>query len=169
MIKNIIIICILLFLIYKVFYESNNKRKHHNNKIKENNLEEYTVFKYHNSPSEKEYKLPINIPSEKEINKRKNQLLPCQQDKIYEFNKYLNQPSDKYDDNNNIKDKITQQTVHNKSIKEVYDSLIIDYKDHSNPNQPILEANNIDLSNDTNNFEYSAYDSNPLLSSVSLF
>lgn len=89
--------------------------------------------------------------------------LPSQQDSTWDFQSTLYQPSNTYD--NEITVKIDQNN--NQRIKDVFNSLLIDYKVESK-NQ-VLEVNNIDLTNNKVNENYEAYNNDPLLSSVSVF
>lgn len=89
--------------------------------------------------------------------------LPSQQDSTWDFQSTLYQPSNTYD--NEITVKIDQNN--NQRIKDVFNSLLIDYKVESK--DQVLEVNNIDLTNNKVNENYEAYNNDPLLSSVSVF
>lgn len=89
--------------------------------------------------------------------------LPSQQDSTWDFQSTLYQPSNTYD--NEITVKIDQNN--NQRIKDVFNSLLIDYKVESK--DQVLEVNNIDLTNNKVNINYEAYNNDPLLSSVSVF
>jgi len=89
--------------------------------------------------------------------------LPSQQDSTWDFQSTLYKPSNKYD--NEII--IDENKINNKTIKDVFTSLLIDYKVESN--DQVLECNNIDLTNNKVNINYDAYNDDPLLSSVSVF
>ena len=89
--------------------------------------------------------------------------LPSQQDSTWDFQSTLYQPSNTYD--NEITVKLEQNN--NQRIKDVFNSLLIDYKVESK--DQVLEVNNIDLTNNKVNINYEAYNDDPLLSSVSVF
>jgi hypothetical protein len=89
--------------------------------------------------------------------------LPSQQDSTWDFQSTLYQPSNTYD--NEIIVNLEQNK--NQQIKDVFNSLLIDYKVESK--DQVLEVNNIDLTNNKVNVNYEAYNDDPLLSSVSVF
>lgn len=181
MFKNILIVLLILYIIYKIIFSNNNKniKKPIINKlVKKNKIIEKKkkpsfgadqfvptngyvkgVFKFQDIELIKKNKIleitdPIkkinNIPNDKHINnkgifKKKSELpikkynleapkykgmykntdLPCQKDEIYDAQFFK---SSKQNEDQMKAMAIDPENYKNKSIKEVYESMIIDYK-----------------------------------------
>jgi hypothetical protein len=200
-IKNILIVLLLSFIIYKIipkkikkikktkkekftpnyfnYNDTNNIKK----KIPTYGTDQFMTFDYdYENDNNNDFnnsnghdidikkviskKLPpktqYNIESKiyKGIYKKTN--LPCQQDEVYDLK--FNKSSKEFDEdmlqNSNI------SNTKNKTIKEVYDSMIVDYKKSSKTNNidKVEEFNNITFDNVHDNLDY-----NPLMTNISEF